>query len=127
MITEYGTVSLRSTTMTTATAIKNRIPTIFATSTPNFYDVLSSDNRTHYPMLVEGPRQVRCGCPAGEAGRQCYHRRYAVAFLIYLDPEIKLRLSALEEGLKELSQTIQNAIEDAAELEAYETMMSDAA
>jgi hypothetical protein len=109
-------VSLRSTTMTTAT--KNKIPTIHATSTPNFYDVLSSDNRTHYPMLVEGPGQVRCGCPAGEAGRQCYHRRYAVAFLIYIDPEISLRFIALEEGLKEINAVLWQAVQEQAEKEA---------
>jgi hypothetical protein len=106
-----------------ATATKTeRIPTIFATSTPNFYDVLSSDNRTHYPMLVEGPGQVRCGCPAGEAGRQCYHRRYAVAFLIYLDPEISLRLANLDYEVRELNQHLLNLIEREAELDAYREM-----
>jgi hypothetical protein len=110
----------------TATATK-KIPTITATSTENFYDVLSSDGVTHYPMLVEGPGQVICGCPAGSNGRNCYHRTYAIANMVYTDPEITMRWAALEEDLKELSQTIKNAIEDAAELEAYETMMNDAA
>jgi hypothetical protein len=66
-------------------------------------------------------------CPAGEAGRQCYHRRYAVAFLIYLDPEISMRLANLEYEVRELNQHLLNLIEGEAELEAYETMMSDAA
>jgi hypothetical protein len=115
--------------MTTATA--TRIPTISATSTPNFYDVLSSDNKTHYPMLVEGPGQVICGCPAGSNGRNCYHRTYAVANMIYIDENVTYRLAALEEGLKELNAAIWAAIEaqadDAADREAYETMMANEA
>ena len=101
-------------TSTTAT----RIPTITATSTVNFYDVLSSDNKTHYPMLVEGPGAVSCGCPAGMAGRSCYHRNWAIANLIYIDPQISLRLSKLEQDLKELNEMIWLAIQAQADDEA---------
>jgi hypothetical protein len=70
-------------------------------------------------------------CHAGEAGRQCYHRRYAVAFLIYIDPEISMRLVALEEELKELNDVIWAAIQaqadDEADRDAYRDLFGDAA
>jgi hypothetical protein len=79
----------------TATATK-KIPNIFATSTTNFYDVLSSDNKTHYPLLVEGYGQVSCGCPAGSAGKNCYHRTYALTSIAYIDEDAYNRLAQLE-------------------------------
>jgi hypothetical protein len=109
----------------TATATK-RIPTISKTSTENFYDVLSSDGFTHYPMLITGPGCVRCGCPAGEAGKQCYHRNWAVANLIYIDPEISLRLAQLEQALIEWNSK-QNFIEDESELDAVRDLFGEAA
>lgn len=111
---------------TTAT----RIPTIKATTTPNFYDVLSSDGFTHYPLLVVGPGQVLCGCPAGEKSVCCYHYHYAKANLVYIDPAITLRLSQLEQDLKELNDTIWEAIQaradDNADYEAYQDMLEAA-
>jgi hypothetical protein len=109
----------------TATATK-RIPTITATSTENFYDVLSSDGFTHYPMLITGPGCVRCGCPAGEAGRNCYHRTYALANMIYIDPVITLRLAQLEQDLIEWNSK-QNFIEEEACKDAYRAMELEAA
>jgi hypothetical protein len=109
----------------TATAIK-KIPTITATSTPNFYDVLSSDGFTHYPMLITGPGCVRCGCPAGEAGRNCYHRNYALANMIYIDPVITMRLAQLEQDLIEWNSK-QNFIEEEAELDEVRDLFGEAA
>lgn len=54
------------------------------TSTPNFYDVLSSDNFTHYPLMLTAPGACLCGCPAGEAHRGCYHRSQALNELEYI-------------------------------------------
>jgi hypothetical protein len=78
------------------TATATKIPTITATSTVNFYDVLSSDGKTHYPLLVEGYGRVTCGCPAGMNGRSCYHRSYALEAIAYIDEEAFNRLAELE-------------------------------
>ncbi len=110
--------------MTTAT---KKTPTITATSTVNFYDVLSSNEFDHYPMLIEGPGLVRCGCPAGEVGKTCYHRNYAVANMIYIDPEITIRLEALEMELQEMMQALNNAIEAQAELDEVRDLWLEAA
>lgn len=125
------------------TATATRIPTISATSTPNFYDVLSSDGKTHYPMLVEGVGQITCGCWAGttlydKSGKvvrratNCYHRRYALETIIYIDEAVTYRLAQLEQDIKEWNANqnwteILREADDAADREAYETMMSDAA
>jgi hypothetical protein len=102
--------------MTTAT--KNRIPTITATSTPNFFDIESSNGWDHYPLYIVGPGQAICGCPAGTLGKSCYHRTYAIAHLVYSDPDITRRLIALEEGLKELNAVLWRAVQEQAEKEA---------
>lgn len=83
--------------MTAATATK--IPTITITSTTNFYDVLSSDGKTHYPLLVEGYGQVSCGCPAGMKGRNCYHRTFVLENFAFIDEDAFNRLAQLEMDL----------------------------
>jgi hypothetical protein len=109
---------LRSMTMT-ATIIDFEI---HSTSTLNFYDVLSSNGWDHYPLMVTGPGMARCGCPRGELNLSCKHRRYAVAFLVYIDPEISMRLANLEYEVRELNQHLLNLIEGEAELDAYREM-----
>jgi hypothetical protein len=78
------------------TATATKIPTITTTSTVNFYDVLSSDGKTHYPLLVEGYGRVTCGCPAGMNGRSCYHRSYALTSIAFIDEDAFNRLHQLE-------------------------------
>ncbi|MBA3829915.1 MAG: hypothetical protein H0X33_13325 [Taibaiella sp.] len=104
-----------------------KIPTIKATSSLNFYDVLSSDGYTHYPLLVTGPGAIRCGCPAGEIGKSCYHRNFALKTIIYIDEEITYRLAALEIEIQELNQTINNLAETEMEKDAYRDLLAQAA
>ena len=104
---------------------------ITATSTENFYDVLSSDGYTHYPLYFEGPRQVVCGCPAGSIGRGCYHRTTALETLVYIFPDAAYRFAKLEEELKEINAVLEaallNSIEDEAERDEVRTLFNEAA
>ena len=98
--------------------ITKRKANITPTSTPNFFDVLSSDNWTHYPLLMTGPGACVCGCPAGTAHRGCYHRRYAIETFEYV-PES-------QETIDELTwRRLKNRIEDEAGREAYLNLFSD--
>lgn len=109
--------------MTTGTIKKAKLT---ATSTENFYDVESSNGYDHYPLCFVGPRQVICGCPAGEAGRVCYHRTFALETLVYIFPDAAYRFQLLEEGLREINEALgietMERIEAAAEREAYEDL-----
>lgn len=104
--------------------------TITATSTENFYDVLSSNGYDHYPLCFEGPRQVVCGCPAGSIGKSCYHRAAALETLVYIFPDAAYRFQVLEDELKEINAAIEaalaNSIEAEAELDEVRTMFEAA-
>lgn len=91
---------------------------ITATSTPNFFDVLSSDNWTHYPLLMTGPGTCVCGCWAGQAGRPCYHRTQALEQFQYV-PET-------QEEIDELSWArIKRNIERESERDAIRDLFGD--
>jgi hypothetical protein len=92
--------------------------TISATSTENFYDVLSSDNFTHYPLLMTGPGTCVCGCFAGARGLGCYHRAFALETLVYIFPDAAYRFQVLEDELKEINATIEAALANSIETEA---------
>ena len=98
---------------------------ITATSTPNFYDVESSNEWDHYPLILTAPGACRCGCPAGEAGRACYHRVTALATLTYVQEDSlvsELSLRRIAKAEREYWEGLTNRIEDAAELAAVEEL-----
>lgn len=102
--------------MTTAT--KNEVE-IIATSTPNFFYAKSSDGVNVYGLIYTGPGAAICSCVGCEVyGKNCKHRQALLAQHIYLDPQITLRLSQLEQDLNELNETIWQAIQARADDEA---------
>jgi hypothetical protein len=58
--------------------------TLTATSTPNFYDVLSSNEYDHYPLLVEAPDKLICGCRGFNQWGHCYHVLEAAKMISYI-------------------------------------------
>jgi hypothetical protein len=57
--------------------------TLTATSTLNFYDVLSSNEFDHYPLLVE-PTGLSCGCKGFTRWGHCYHALEAATLVTYI-------------------------------------------
>jgi hypothetical protein len=56
--------------------------TLTPTSTPNFYDVLSSNLWDHYPLLVE-ETGLTCGCKGFTYHGHCYHALEAKELVTY--------------------------------------------
>lgn len=57
--------------------------TLTATSTPNFYEVLSSNLWDHYPLLVE-ETGLSCGCPGFTYHGHCYHALEAAQLVTFI-------------------------------------------
>lgn len=106
---------------------------ITVTSTPNFFYAKSSNGRDVYGLLFEGPGQVICTCEGFEKWhRNCRHRKTLLASYIYIDEAITYRLAQLEQDIHEWNANqnwaeILRKADDEAELEAYETMLSNEA
>lgn len=56
--------------------------TINPTSTPNFFDVLSSNEYDHYPLLVE-QAGITCGCLGFTRWHHCKHADQAAATITF--------------------------------------------
>jgi hypothetical protein len=58
--------------------------TLIATSTPNFYDVLSSNQWDHYPLIVKEDNSIECGCKGFTYHGHCYHVLEAAQMVTFI-------------------------------------------